>query len=105
MMKALQRFLDRMNRLIGKAISIDEIGYESLLFEQGEIDETLIPTAILAPLPETIVTTSADFTDDEGNYYLYLSVSRDEINKPLNEVWLVNGEVIPNVFGDSDDVH
>lgn len=105
MMKALQRFIEGINRLIGKAISIDELGYESLLFEKEEIDETLIPTVILAPLSEPIVTSSVDFTDAEGNYYLYLSVSRDEIECPPFEVWLVNGEVIPNVFGDSEDVH
>ena len=104
-MKGLQRFIEGMHRLIGKTILINEVGYESLLFEKEEIDETLIPTEILAPLPESIVTSSVDFTDDEGNYYLYLSVSRDEINKPPYEVWLVNGEVISNVFGDSDDVY
>ena len=104
-MEVFQRIIDGMNKLIGKAISIDEVGYESILFEKEEIDETLIPTSILAPLPEPIVTSSVDFTDTDGNYYLYLSVSRDEINKPPYEVWLVNGEVIPNVFGDSDDVH
>ncbi|MGE7672111.1 hypothetical protein ACQKMV_00830 [Lysinibacillus sp. NPDC094403] len=93
-----------MNRLIGKTISVNEVGYESLQFEKEEIDEILIPTEILAPLLEPIMTTSVDYTDAEGNYYLYLSVSRDEIGLPSYEVWLVNGELIPNVFGGSEDV-
>ncbi|MGE7695893.1 hypothetical protein ACQKNC_17590 [Lysinibacillus sp. NPDC094177] len=42
-MEALQRFIEGMNKLIGKSISIDELGYESLLFEKEEIDETLFP--------------------------------------------------------------
>ncbi|MGG2075447.1 hypothetical protein AB1J28_19025 [Lysinibacillus irui] len=37
-----------------------------LLFEKEEIDETLIPQGILAPLPEPIMTTSVDYSDDEG---------------------------------------
>lgn len=48
------------------------------------------------------MTSSVDYTDAEGNYYLYLSVSRDEINKPPYELWLVNGEAIPDVFGGSE---
>lgn len=96
MMEALQYFIEGMNRLIGKTISIDEVGYESLLFEKEEIDETLIPTSILARLPEPIETSSVDYTDKEGNYYLYLSVSCDDIGLPPYEVWLINGEVIPN---------
>lgn len=38
-----------MSKLIGKIISIDEVGYESLQFEKEEIDETIIPTEILSP--------------------------------------------------------
>ncbi|EFI67202.1 hypothetical protein BFZC1_18535 [Lysinibacillus fusiformis ZC1] len=76
----------------------------SLQFEKEEIDETLIPTKILAPLSEPIMTTSVDYTDAEGNYYLYLSVSRYEIGLSSYEVWLINGEVIPIIFGGSDDV-
>ncbi|MEK8196528.1 hypothetical protein [Lysinibacillus sp. FSL M8-0134] len=64
---------------MGKTIAIDEVGYESLQFEKEKIDETLISTEILAPLPKPIVITSVNYTDAEGNYYLYLSVSRDEI--------------------------
>lgn len=32
-------------------------------------------------------------------------MSRDEIGVPTYEMWLINGEVIPNLFGGSDDVH
>ncbi|EFI67191.1 hypothetical protein BFZC1_18480 [Lysinibacillus fusiformis ZC1] len=45
------------------------------------------------------MTNSVDYTDAEGNYYLYLTVSRDEIGLPSYEVRLINGEEIPNVFG------
>jgi len=103
-MEELQRFIEGIDKLIGRTISIDQVGYESLLFEKEEIDERLIPTAILASLSEPIVTSSVDYTDEEGNYYLYLSVSRDEIGLPTYEVWLLNGELIPNVFGGSEDV-
>ena len=48
MMEELQRFIEGINKLIGRIISIDQVGYESLLFEKVEIDERLIPTAILA---------------------------------------------------------
>lgn len=58
----------------------------------------------LAPLSEPIMTTSVDYTDVEGNYYLYLSVSRDEIELSSYEVWLINAEVILIIFGGSDDV-
>lgn len=103
-MESLQRFIEGMSKLVGKTIAIEEVGYESLQFEKEEIDETLIPKEILTPLQEPIMTTSVDYTDDEGNYYLFLSVSRDDIGLPPYEVWLKNGEVIPNVFGGSDDV-
>jgi len=101
-MGELQRFIEGMNRLIGKTISIEEVSYESLLFEKEEIDETLIPTQILTPLSESIMTTSVDYTDTEGNYYLYLSVSDDEIGLPPYEVWLMNGDTYyreKNVIG------
>lgn len=101
-MESLQRFVEGINKLIGKTISLDEVGYESLHFEKEEIDETLIPAAILEPLPEPIVTSSVDYTDEKGNYYLYLTVSREVINCSPYEVWLVNGEIIPNIFGGND---
>lgn len=72
-MESLQQFIEGVGRLIGKTISIDEVGYESLQFENEEIDETLIPTEILVPLPEPIVTTSIDYTDAGGiNICIYL---------------------------------
>ncbi|AUS85362.1 hypothetical protein LBYS11_03030 [Lysinibacillus sp. YS11] len=84
-------------------ISIHEVGYESLLFEKEENDETLVQTNILAHLPEPVVTTSVNYTDAEGNYYLYLYVSRDEIVLLQYEVWLINGEEILNILGGNDD--
>ena len=57
------------------------------------MDETLVPRAILEPLPEPIAKSSVDYTDAEGNYYLFLAVSRDAIDSSPYEVWLVNGEV------------
>jgi len=104
-MEELQRFIEGINKLIGRTISIDQVGYESLLFEKEEVDERLIPKAILAPLPEPIKTTSVDYTDAEGNYYLYLSVSREENRLPPDKVWLLNGELIQDIFEDCDDVH
>ncbi|WP_312130469.1 hypothetical protein [Lysinibacillus capsici] len=71
-MESLQQFIEGMSRLIGKTITMDEVGCEFLQFEKEEIDETLIPKEILAPLQEPIVTTSVDYTDEEGNYYWYL---------------------------------
>ena len=50
------------------------------------------------------MTISVDFTDARGNYYLYLSVSSDEIGLPADEVWLINGKVITDVIGSSKDV-
>lgn len=47
------------------------------------------------------MTSSIDYTDAEGNYYFYISVFRDEIRLPPYEVWLLNDELIPNVFGGS----
>jgi len=47
-MEEVQRFIEGINKLIGRTISIDQVGYESLLFEKEEIDERIIPTAILA---------------------------------------------------------
>ena len=60
---------------------------------------------MLELLQEPIFTSSVYFTDIEGNYYLYLSVSRDVLNKAPYEVWLLNGKVITNVFGDSNNVY
>jgi len=79
MMEELQRFIEGINKLIGITISIDLVGYENLLFEKEEIDEMLIPTTIIAQLPESIVTSSVDYTDAEGNYYLYLSEQQSSL--------------------------
>lgn len=103
-MNSLTRFTEGMERLIGKAILLDELGYESLCFEKEEIDEKLIPKEVLAPLKEPIVPSSVDYTDEEGHYYLYLAVCREDIKLEPYEVRLVNGEVIGNIFGGSDDV-
>ena len=78
-MEELQRFIEGINKLIGITISIDLVGYENLLFEKEEIDEMLIPTTIIAQLPESIVTSSVDYTDAEGNYYLYLSEQQSSL--------------------------
>ncbi|EON74054.1 hypothetical protein H131_05304 [Lysinibacillus sphaericus OT4b.31] len=74
-MEELQRFIKGIKKLIARTISIDQVGYESLLFEKEEIDERLIPITIIAPLTKPIITSSVDFTDAEGNLLsLYICV-------------------------------
>ena len=52
-MEELQRFIESINKLIART-TIDQVGYEALLFEKEEIDERLIPTAIVASLLEPL---------------------------------------------------
>jgi len=42
MMEELQRFIEGINKLTGRTISIDQVGYKALLFEKEELDERLI---------------------------------------------------------------
>lgn len=99
-MNVFQRFTDGIKVLTAEEITIDEIGYETLWFEKEEIDESLITLEILNPLEEPIVTTSVDYTDKEGDYYLFLVIDREAINMNPYEVWLKNGEIIKNPLAD-----
>ena len=93
-MNTIARISEVLFQKYGYYVPLAEIGYESHLFNKEEIDEELVPTSVIDHLEGSISTESASYTDAEGNYYLVIQVETGAI-EPY-EVWLVNGEVVPN---------
>lgn len=90
-MNTIHRISEVLFKKYGYYVPLKEIGYESYLFYREEIDEDLVPAAVIDHLVEPFQTESANYTDAEGNYYLVIQVETGYI-EPY-EVWLVNGEV------------
>ena len=84
-------------------VPISEIGYETVLLYKEEIDEKLVPAEVVDHLEGPIETESASYIDTNGDEHLVILVETGSL-EPY-EVWLINGELIPNVFGSEDDVH
>ena len=75
-------------------VPIKEIGYESIYFYKDEFDERIVPNEIVDYLEGMIQIETAAYTDEFGLEYMVIQVETDA---PIPyEVWLVNGEVVPD---------
>jgi len=93
-MRAIQRLTEVLEKKLGKDISLHEIGYETMGFMHDEIDEELVPLYIVAYVTEPIIFHSANYTDEEGNYYTLMLIETGGENP--YEVWLVNDKLVPS---------
>ena len=93
-MKTAVRLNDVLGKKLKRKIGLHEIGYETMWFMHYELDEEIVPLNIILNLAEPVVCDSANYTDDEGNYYTLIAIETDNVNP--HEVWLVNDKVIPN---------
>ena len=93
-MNTIIRISEVLFQKYGYYVPLKEIGYESHTFYREEIDEDLVPASVLERLEEPIQTESASYTDAKGDYYLVIQVETGNVTP--YEVWLVNGEVVPN---------
>lgn len=97
-MKALIRLVEVLERKLRKKIQLHEIGYETISLMREEIDDEIIPNNIILSFAEPVVFDSANYTDDEGNYYTLISIETGNL-EPY-EVWMVNDKVIENFIGE-----
>lgn len=97
-MNIINRFIDGIFILTNEKAFIKDIGYESLNMDVDEIDDNIVPQNITCELENPILTWSADFTDLNGDYYLYMAIDRIQIALSPYEVWFKNGVKIPNPF-------
>lgn len=78
----------------GIYVPLSEVGYETVYLYKEEIDEQFVPPSVIDHLEGLITTESASFIDKNGDDHLVILVETGAV-EPY-EVWLVNGEVIPN---------
>ena len=97
-MEIIQRFIDGMLILTNEVVVIKDIGYETIWMDMDEIDDNIIPQKIVSSLGNPVITCSANYTDSNGEYYLYIAIDRKKIDLNPFEVWFKNGEIIPNPF-------
>lgn len=93
-MKAIQRLTEVLQQKLGKEILLQEVGYETVSLTHEEIDAELVPPYMIAFVEASILCHSANYTDDEGNYYTLMLVETGDANP--YEVWLVNDKVMTN---------
>ena len=92
-MRALMRLVEVLEQKLQKEIQLNEIGYETISLMRDEIDDEMVPLSIILGLPEPVLCDSANYTDDEGNYYTLISIEAENV-KPY-EIWLMNDKVVP----------
>lgn len=97
-MKVLMRIAEVLELKLGKIIPLHEIGYETISLMCEEIDEEIIPENIISVLSEPVVCDSANYTDDEGNYYTLISIETGNLES--YEVWMVNDKIIKDFIGE-----
>lgn len=88
-------FLEEFEKRMNKKVSIDEIGYETIWLYKDEIDEALIPSAILETLSEVVVASSILFTDENGVEYMRIAV-QDEITLAYDKYvrWFIDYQAV-----------
>ncbi|MEK5489054.1 hypothetical protein [Lysinibacillus sp. FSL M8-0355] len=100
-MNVIRRLTEVLEQKLVKKIMLHEIGYETMWFMHDEIDEEIVPLNILSILAEPVICESANYTDDEGNYYTLIIIETGNVNP--YEAWLVNDKVIEN-FAEGDSI-
>ena len=87
-------FKEEMLKRWNKEIELNEIGYESILLERGEVDEDLIPLHEIQSLPNSFLSHSFIYVEDEGDEWICVVVT-DEFNCfNHSEAWFKNNEEI-----------
>ncbi|HLR65537.1 MAG TPA: hypothetical protein VK105_00170 [Virgibacillus sp.] len=87
-------FKERMFKTFGKILSVDDVSYESILFERDEIDEAIIAREHLNQLPTPLLTQTYMFVDENAVEWLLLIVIDEHDGKLLFETWMKNGKVV-----------
>ena len=84
-------FLKQFEKRMSKKISIDEIGYETVWLYKEEVDEALIPSAVLKTLEEVVVASSVLYIDENGDEYMRIAVQNHETLEYDKYVrWFIN---------------
>lgn len=86
----------------GYYVPFKEIGYESYLFYRREIDEDLVPAAVIDHLVEPFQTGSANYTAAEDNYYVVIQVEIGNVEPYV--VWLGKGVVDKHFLEETNEV-
>ncbi|RUL54151.1 hypothetical protein [Lysinibacillus antri] len=93
-MKAITTLIEVLSKKYDVHVSISDIGYETVWFEKDDVDEQLVPADVLEALADPIIADSANFTDDQGDYYVVIVIDTGQL-EPY-EIWMVNGKAIPD---------
>ncbi|ATP39004.1 hypothetical protein CSE16_02630 [Solibacillus sp. R5-41] len=102
-MNAFKRLAEVMLEKYDFYVPLSEVGYETVFLYKEEMDEQLVPARVVDHLEGPIETESASYIDENGDEHLVILVETGSVDP--YEVWLLNGEVIPNNAGSDDYVH
>ena len=101
-MNAFKRLAEVVLEKYGIYVPLSEVGYETVFLYKEEMDEQLVPAGVVVHLEVPIETESASYNDENGDEYFVMLVETGCVDP--YEVWLLNGEVIPNNAGSDDNV-
>ena len=75
-------------------IESNDVGYESVLLEHGEIDENVIPSVDLQSLPNPLLAHTFMYVELSGNEWLYIVVTDEKHRSILYDKWFKNNQKI-----------
>jgi len=87
-------FKEEMLRRWSKEITVNEVGYESILLERDEVDENLIPLDEIQTLPNPLLAHSFIYVEDEGDEWICVLVTDEFSQFKHYEAWFENSTKI-----------
>lgn len=91
---AVRWFIDRMQKTFNILVSKDNVSYEAYVFNQEDINDSLIPVEHLHELPDPLPLQCYQHTDRCGNEWVAGMVIEEGTKKLLYEIWLKNGKAV-----------
>lgn len=87
-------FKEKMLNDFNMEIEPNDVGYESVLLEHGEIDEDVIPLVDLQSLPNPLLANTFMYVELSGDEWLYIVVTDEKHRSILYKTWFKNNQKI-----------
>lgn len=87
-------FKGKILNKFGITITPDEVGYDAVLLEHDEIDETIISKEELALLPNPLLAQTFMYTHSNEDMWLLIIVIHEQDGSMLYQTWLKNNRKI-----------
>lgn len=87
-------FKEKMLNQFDMGIESNDVGYESVLLEHGEIDENVISSGDLQSLPNPLQAHTFMYVESSGDEWLYIVVTDEMHRSILYETWFKNNQKI-----------